>query len=140
MIATAIPVEIRPSRREDEHFILSSWINSARGSGFAKCVSPTEYHEGQRRVATGLLQSHGAIVACDPEDQDVIYGWACVDPVGVLHFAYVKHDLRRAGIARRLLEEAGLGDGTLTVSHWTPALRFLRRETRYDPYRLMGAD
>jgi GNAT superfamily N-acetyltransferase len=140
-IELAIPVQVRTSRQDDESFILSSWINSARGHGIAYGVGPQAYHAGHRRVAERLLAANGAIVACAPEDPDVIYAWACVDErTNVLHFIYVKRDLRRAGLARRLLDEAGLGDGELSTSHWTPSLRFLRRTVVYNPYCLLSED
>jgi hypothetical protein len=130
---------IRAAVDTDLPLIFATWLKGARTSRIAYGVPGRAYHPGQREVVEGLLAEHGALVACDPEDEDVIWGWCCVggEPCRALHWIFVKYYLRGAGVARALLEAAGLDRGTLVCTHWTRDLdRFHGRVAEYDPYLL----
>ena len=88
-----------------------------------------------------ILTKCTLLVACDPEDPDVIWGYVAFDQVDpVLHFVYVKGAFRRMGIGTRLLSEAGLIlDEPVVVSHRTESLfkAFPNVKWRWNPYRMM---
>ena len=95
-----------------------------------------------------ILTNCSLLVACDPEDTDVIWGYVAFDQVDpVLHFVYVKGAFRRMGIGTRLLSEA-LQDWTgsfktenhpVVVSHRTESLfkAWPQVKWRWNPYRMM---
>ena len=119
----------------DAPMVVSTWINGYRTHGVAAHVRADEYHRGQRRVIELLLDVSRVVVAADPEDDDVIYGWACGDR-SALHWAYVKPDLRCHGIGHELVARLGLAGQVLHVTHWTPEVRTLAPTVVYDPYLL----
>ena len=134
--ATAdLPVAYRQSRDEDRAFVLSTWIRSYKGRGIAQGLSPDAYYAGQRVVAERLLDAHGATVACADDDDDVIYGW-CVSDGQIVHYAYVKRELRHCGMEETLLSESGVDPSKPAVqSHLIPA--FADLDLPYNPYLLV---
>jgi GNAT superfamily N-acetyltransferase len=60
-------------------------------------------------------------VAAWSEDPETIIGWCCVE-VGVLHYAFVRKEFRRTGIARLLLDSM-LTDDVLVTHRTTDADR-----------------
>ena len=88
-----------------------------------------------------ILTNCSLLVACDPEDTDVIWGYVAFDQVDpVLHFVYVKGAFRRMGIGTRLLNEARLMlDEPVIVSHRTEGLfkAWPNVKWRWNPYRMM---
>lgn len=71
------------------------------------------YEAVQDRKINRLLLRSGVItiVACDREDPDLLFGFACFEPEarepvghrGILHYVFVRPELRGRGIATRLL-------------------------------------
>jgi hypothetical protein len=50
----------------------------------------------EKRIDHLVSGTSSVTVAADPEDEDVIVGWAVHDP-GVLHYIWVKYNLRKHG-------------------------------------------
>ena len=96
-----------------------------------------------------ILTNCTLLVACDPEDTDVIWGYVAFDQVDpVLHFVYVKGAFRRMGIGTRLMEEAfdrcngswsQIENHPVVVSHRTEGLfkAWPNVKWRWNPYRMM---
>jgi ribosomal protein S18 acetylase RimI-like enzyme len=92
-----------------------------------------------------ILTNCSLLVACDPEDTDVIWGYVAFDQVDpVLHFVYVKGAFRRMGIGTRLLRQfmnSLPGDPLepVIVSHRTEGLfkAWPNVKWRWNPYRMM---
>lgn len=119
-----LTVTVRDVRETDWPFIQSSWRIS-RVSVLDKVPNSAWYSRMKQRFA-GLV-SRGAkfVVACDPEDQDQILGWACYEKP-ILHYAYVKGYFRGQGIARQLL--AAFADQPLVwCSDWTPVVSEIQK-------------
>lgn len=130
-----LPVAYRRSRDEDRAFVLSTWLRSYKARGMAYGVDSASYYAGQRVVAERLLDALGATVACADDDDDVIYGWIVSDGQ-IVHYAYIKRELRHCGLEECLLSEAGVDPGKpATQSHLIPAFSDL--EMAYDPYLLV---
>src|SRR6056297_1572859 len=106
MKSNNMKVHVRTANEEDVHFILNSWLKSFRNSQFAKGISSTVYFTEHHKVLRKLLKRSTILVACNPEDQNQIYGYLVLEKVdGVLciHFAYTKQVFRKLGIQRQLL-------------------------------------
>ena len=124
------PILYRDADAGDVGFILSSWLKSA-GDAWADHLRNTDVsewcrHQGlsgtrigwfadvphrfTRQAVAEILEraTTKALVACDPEDPTVIYGYAVAEPTKrIAHWLHVKHSMRRNGLA------AGLMDRTL---------------------------
>ena len=70
------------------------------------------YRAIRRGIITPVMDEDGAsvIVAVLPDVPDEVLGWLCYAPPGAhplqLHYAYVKPDYRRRGVARQLMGAA----------------------------------
>lgn len=124
-------VKIRLATEDDMALIVNSWLETYWGSDVGRALNrlgrepalrpylqiieygqerPSFYYGLQRKLVTGLLARCGAIVACDPAAESVLYGWLCGDEseeVPLLHYVCVKEGFQDRGIAGKLLKEAG---------------------------------
>lgn len=137
----SLPLKVRPMNENDKAFIVQTWVKSYRaGNDFVKLIPPPYYYPGQKDVINKALAISKTDVACDPENEDVIYGWASSMQLEepVFHYAYVKSAFRGFGIGRiligDLLKENGL------VSHWQDRYAKLDRYIRYNPYIFTGGN
>jgi hypothetical protein len=129
-----LPVSYRSYSDRDRAFILSTWLRSYKGRGMGFGVSADTYYAGQRIVCERLLDSHGATVAVADDDDDVIYGWVVTDGQ-IVHYGYVKKELRNCGMEEELLSAAGVDPSKpATQSHLIPA--FAHLDLEYNPYLL----
>jgi GNAT superfamily N-acetyltransferase len=141
-------------------FVLDSWSRAVARDpiwrvevgrrGVARTPIPPSlslyYHD---IILKKILTNCTLLVACDPEDPDVIWGYVAFDQVDpVLHFVYVKGAFRRMGIGTRLMEEAfdrcngswsQIEDHPVVVSHRTESLfkAWPQVKWRWNPYRMM---
>ena len=63
-----------------------------------------------------------ALVACDPVDPNVIYGYLVMGEVAgedVVHYVYIKSAFRQMGIAKMLAKSAHLNLDKFSFTHWT---------------------
>lgn len=139
----------REPTNEDLPFIVNSWLKSGREGLLVKPLSNEIYFQEHKRIILALLNAPESrvVIAADDACPTHILGWACGarptqgacgGPDGVLHFVYVKHLLRRQGLARQLVQVAA---GTPRVtSHLTPAAaRYLSEHPgafEFNPYLL----
>jgi ribosomal protein S18 acetylase RimI-like enzyme len=137
-------------------FVLDSWSRAVARDpiwrvevgrrGVARTPIPPSlslyYHD---IILKKILTNCTLLVACDPEDTDVIWGYVAFDQVDpVLHFVYVKGAFRRMGIGTRLLRQfmnSLPGDPLepVIVSHRTEGLfkAWPNVKWRWNPYRMM---
>lgn len=87
----------------DAGYIASSWAESS-GAQLSDMTGarPKEWKALIRERISRDMRRHKLAVACDVDDPDRIYGWACGSP-GVLVYVYVRDTRRRQGIARALV-------------------------------------
>lgn len=111
-------VQIRKGRATDVPFVISSWLKS-----YNAWLKPVEreagYWQAHKYVIAALLERATLYIAASDHNDDIIYGWACLedgDPA-VIHYVYVKAPYRRAGIARSLLEPHC--NGSVVMTHVT---------------------
>lgn len=143
-------VQYRELRDTDAPFVFSSWMRWARQ------LSPCLRHlpnrvfwsdrHGYRAHVEALLAKSRVLVACDPEQPEVIFGYAVGDPATrTLHFVYVDRPMRRraggtlpVGIGMSLVEAllgVTLRRDALTVTIDRPAMSVWaqRYRLRFDP-------
>ena len=136
-------IVIRAMEDGDLPLVYDSWLKSLRHDqkhrkGDAALVRDADYYRWQRDAIDDIMVQSPVWVACDPEDEGNVMGWACgMEPV--LHYVYVKELFRGHGVARALIakvRELGSGDEPLIVTHLTaPALQWRERHPiRYNPY------
>lgn len=104
-----LEVVIREGRPSEEALVYQTWVRTFRSSLFAKAVARGLYESRQTdRIRTILSRGGKILVACAPEEPDVVLGWAVVEGDGekphVLHYVHVKEHLRRLGIATQLVQ------------------------------------
>ena len=104
----SLPVRLRVYRPSDRKFILASWFSSHHHEVENRFTDFNTYKIMANVFFRHMLATNGVIIACNPEDEDQIYGWVCGAYYGnddlVLHWIYVKHAYRMAGVGRLLVE------------------------------------
>ena len=96
---------------KDLNFLYNSFLKSFRGALINKKVSNAIYYKNEQRILTEYIQSPGAsiLIACDPADENVIYGYLIYNlERNEIFWAYCKEAFRRLGIFKKLLIESKL--------------------------------
>lgn len=114
--AEQLKPRLRDVIKDDWAFILSSWKKSHRD---AEPWVPSHIYFAKMHVDIERLKSSGATfrIACDPDDANFIWGWACYD-ASTLHYVYVRTSSRDQGVATLLVRESGLRT-PISCSHWS---------------------
>ena len=98
-----------------------------------------------------LIETTVTIVACDPINEDVIYGFACGETgryLGVesptLHYVFVRKPFRSNGLGTSLVHTLFPNGEQLIYTHITKAIHHAKLEKKwnlckYDPYFIEGA-
>lgn len=127
---------LRPAKPEDVNFIVHSFLKRYRDAIHIRLVTDKVYYEKQHAVIAKILQTPGCDVrvACDPEDENHIYGWVLAEHLTddwiLLHFCYVKGAFRRFGVAKALLNDV-IGTSTkIQYTHKTKLVDFLDPQNR----------
>lgn len=127
-------IKLRPMRDDDLDFVFSSYLRSYKyGNPLADMISTGDFFHHQRLNIMAILASESstAIVACLPDDEDIILGFAITEPQ-IVHFVYVKADWRNQGIAKEMLKEARVNlDIKTSFTHWTEYALYLDFKGRY---------
>jgi hypothetical protein len=103
----------RLAREEDVPFILSTWLSSYRDSPWAGVIPNNKYQDVYGEAVSQLISRGSTLtVVHSPMDENHLLGWACTEKTRksepVVHFVFVKPDLRRNGIATAALAKAGV--------------------------------
>ena len=118
-------VVIRPAVKEDKNFILASWLRCYRSSSyFCRRIRKNVFFKYHHVIADRILSHATVLIAADPTDANVIYGYLISefyepDQKHVVHFIYIKEAFREMGIAKQLFTAAGLEPNSVLISHWT---------------------
>ena len=140
---TILPAIVRDPVPDDYNFVLSTWLNSFRNGpqaggvstrdGYqvtvhrkdkgkkkgpvktlALAVSDTVFFYEQKVLINTLLETCRVDIACDPEDENDIYGylvWDIQDGQQIIHWVYVKSKWKNMGFAGALLKNRGFSSG-----------------------------
>lgn len=105
-------IGIRPSRPSDRAFILDSMRRTlVRNSAYATGLQP----EVLNLLVEPVLATYRTLVATPEGQPDEILGYIAHDGAHVVGFLYVKEALRGKGIARALLNSAGIEKGEVVT-------------------------
>jgi len=148
--------KIRPinlDKRSETGFVLEGWLktyekhmvrnamggNKGRtnyaGTGPAR-VWRRVYQYEQPKVVLYLIHKAKVLVACNPEDDDQLYGFVCFEG-NTLHYIYVKRTFERLGVGKLLVAQA---PGLVFASHWSMEAAHSKINLVFNPYKLIGVD
>ena len=101
-----IDFDTRAIQDSDKNFIFSTWLKSHRATQDNKRMVNSVYYTNFSEIVTNILTTCSVKVACEPGDNDHIYGYIAyryIDEMPVVHFVYVKQTYRRLGIMDHLI-------------------------------------
>lgn len=125
---------LRQHKKAEEPFIISSWLKSYRNSPYVRFVDNDTYYKKQAAIILERLRDSNCVVATDPEDDNVVWGFIVHDEQ-LLHYVYVKHLLRLNGIARTLWMYAGKPTQATCLTHAGEAILKAKGDIfTFDPY------
>lgn len=121
-------VLIRRADADDAPFIFSYCLRDHfEHSAFSRGVTKDTYMRIHHMVLERVIARSCVWVACDAEDPTVCYGFVIAEG-DTLHYLFTKRRFRRLGIARRLLQAAGLyAAGPKIFSHITDTMVQFRK-------------
>lgn len=108
---------IRPARESDLPFVWHSMLASIQERIPYRFADKRLFHVEMTARIKALVERSSVLVACDTEDEDVIFGFVVTEG-DVLHFVYVKFAFTSLGIARQLVVSAlpHVGSRETTIS------------------------
>lgn len=125
----------------DDAIVFDPWLRGVAEAAPISDFTREELKRHRAEVVVPTLARVGALIACDAQMPDCVYGWACAEIIGdlrVCHFAYTKRGLRRKRLATTLL--TGLLPGfekfpTYYTHTTADAPRFMEATNgRFNPY------
>lgn len=98
--------ETREATEEDLPFVYATWLRGLRyGNEAFGLIEQSVYYKYYHQYI-GILLKHPdtrVLVACLPDDEDVILGYSVLGKEGTVHYVHVKDAFRKFGIARGLV-------------------------------------
>lgn len=132
----------------DIPYIKSTFLKDFIKSNVNRFIPHTKYYDFYSPLFEDILYAYDSRVwlAVNPKDIDHIYAW-CVwekqGPTQILHYVYTKQTYREFGIAKSLLEHAGLElDKYLFFTFPSPIaadLKFKFKNAVYNPFLILQA-
>lgn len=104
----------RAAAAGDEGYVIATWLRSYLGMRGGRSRRELAARDSKEAIARKLLAAGRVLVVDAPVaavNSTEIAGWVCYTPLSstsVVHYVYVRSQYRRRGIARRLLEAAGV--------------------------------
>lgn len=118
-------IQIRPATQDERRFVRATWLESlqkdeSRTAIAKKFSSGDEFATCWGRLIDHILRRASVTVACEEgAPGGLVVGWICFER-DVLHYVYVRHALRHAGLARQLGCDAKFTpEGSWLCSHRT---------------------
>jgi GNAT superfamily N-acetyltransferase len=117
------PVKIRNVVSGDLPYIYSTWLRDLRDADGGPLPDDL-FFQAHRALIDRLLSDESvvALIACAADAPDEILGYVVAEPGEVLWWVQTKKPLRGQGLAKRLLQAAGIPAGA-PAAWQTPAAR-----------------
>lgn len=98
---------IRDKKAEDDNFILSTFLRGLYyGDSWFSLIPKDLFMSEYKRVVETLVARGNIKVACLPDDPDTIIGYSILSQdFQTVHWAYVKKNWRKNGVAKSLLPQ-----------------------------------
>jgi hypothetical protein len=116
-----LTVVIRAAKPADYAYCVDTWVESSRPSG----ITPAAWRSAVIEGIAADVRRHKLAVACDEDDAERLYGWACGSAGRVL-YVYLTSTRRRMGLGGRLVAEVA-GKPTSTAWLTPPAQSWAAR-------------
>lgn len=123
---------------KDINYVTSTWLDSLWHSKEYKNMKKSIFYESHNKAILRRMQHLNCIIACNPDDPYVIFGYIVYSRPDVIQFGYVKGGFRGFGIFKALIKEAfGAKVSPKYVTHITEHAREMikKHDIQYDPYR-----
>lgn len=141
---------IRPVLPEDLAFIYNSWLKSYKfGSESMKSMRSGTFFENYREILDYILTNSEILIACLPEDENIILGYICYENIlansHLIHYCFIKETFRNLGIATDLYKSL-YPHNKISYTHETKQLKTLinnkdkYKEFTYNPLLLYRRD
>lgn len=128
-----IEVTVRQMLPTDVNYIIDSWAQSYRHSPDMLAVDDNLYKVEIRNRVYREIAANKVFIACDPQNEETIYGWICfAQPksfghLPVVSYVYVKRDHWLRGIGSSLVDLARSSgtdpEGPVWCYDWTLPMR-----------------
>ncbi len=97
--------KLREARPDDVAFIYSTWLRGLYyGNELFNEIPKRTFFDNYKGIVTGYLTKASVLVACLPDDEDVVLGYSVSRGV-ILDWVFVKKSWRKMGIARSLVSK-----------------------------------
>lgn len=112
----------RHMRDEDLPFVYKSWLKSYYNVLYKHIEQGHGFYDEYTPVMKQLVaQSNVKLVACDPNNPDVIQAWIVGElqpgQTPVVHYVYTKYVFRRLRLAYKLVQAASMNSSKISCSH-----------------------
>ena len=140
---------IRKYRSDDYGFVSTTWLKSYQGNVLAKekaKIDPDTFKRDTLKLIDKLLIKCPPRVLADPNDDNVVWAWACVDEdKKILHYLCASINFHRAELSKGLFDTlvadllpARLPHTFNLYREWRFTGLALPEGWYYDPYVLIG--
>ena len=122
--------KVRDARLGDKSFIFSTWLLGLyHGNDWFKEIDKGIYFSTYKLIVEHLLINSRVMVACLPDDEDVVLGYI-VFKENVIHWIFVKKPWRKLGIAKLLFPS-----GITVCTHLTKAGKAIKpKNISFNPF------
>jgi len=143
----------RHASPDDVAYIVCTYIQSAFCVDAWRHVRDNERVVGASRLINRLIATNPVTIVCDSENPQIIHAYAIHTLTRQIHYVYVRHEMRRMGLAwaliSRLTDHPVPGLAPVSYSHRTSSSNGRARDLeslyatilpawRYDPFGLYG--
>lgn len=106
-----LPISFRTPGPDDLAFVFDAWVESFRMSHAAGIIPMDMYRDLYREVVRRLMIQSVTLVAYNDQKPVQLLGFITFDREAaepIIHYSFVKHFMRRNGLATALCAEAGI--------------------------------
>lgn len=139
-----LEILIREPNENDINFVMNSYLKSLGNQKPYSLLDCNYFNASAHLLANKIMTLSSVLIACQPEDQNQIYGWISADRNNrILFWVYVKNVYRNAGIGTLLMKsvfnEIGKVAPKIKCAHWTASIHWQEENWNlvFDSYPLV---
>lgn len=133
-------IRVREGEASDTAFVIATWLHQYKHFSFhAKRIKHSVFYRQHHALVERVLAKPDTriFIAHPDHAPEVILGFLVVERPQAIHFAFVKEEIRRKGIARLLFRESETPTQGAIFTHWTCMMNEIYPnlgEMTYNPY------